>query len=446
VELEDIGDLTTLIGKNSSGKSNLLEALNLFFTEMSPEIERNTTFNDYLWYNRKTKEPIEFIVTIEFGKELKDIITEEVYHSLDLEETDNNLTICRQIVSSPPDKALWKTKYVKINGASLIENSKLVKKPIKPKKVKTSPPPSPSPESPELDLLPELLQNISEAIKGKFKLIFTTRDVSGPTNLWNRTSIVPQGTQNQLINLHESTNTIDEEKWSKIEDFLEEVPSFKGKLDIIRGKIFIKDRRIRFPMSLIGGGHQEILSLVPSLIESDVIIGIEEPETHLHSELARNFFNILKKASENCQIFITTHFPVFVDKADIENTWIIRIKSNETKAIRIEKRGDLKSVLYELGYKPSDILFADKILLVEGWTEKEVLPILAEKMGYTLLEKGISIFPTRGKDQSKYHLKMWAEITKNAEIPIFMLLDKDAEKEKKELLKENLINKNCIHL
>lgn len=218
------------------------------------------------------------------------------------------------------------------------------------------------------------------------------------------------------------------------------------KMDFIRNEIHIKESRIRFPIRLIGGGFQELLNIVPSLVEEDTIVGIEEPETHLHPKLARDLFSSLKKASESCQILITTHFPAFVDKGDLGSTWIVRRVKNKTEAIRIKEEGDLNNIFYELGYKPSDVLFADKILLVEGWTEREVLPILAQKLEYNLLKEGISIFPTRGKEQGKHHLKMWAEITKNARVSIFMLLDKNAEREKNELLEAKSIDKKHIHL
>lgn len=283
-------------------------------------------------------------------------------------------------------------------------------------------------------------------IKAEFKLIPTTRNESSPINLWDRTSIIPSDTQNQLIDLHESITQQDEEKWSEFIEFLEEVPSLAGKMDFIRREIHIKESGIRFPIALIGGGDQEILNLIPPLIAESTIVGIEEPETHLHSKLARDFFNVLKKASEKCQILITTHSPVFVDKADLGSTWIVRMENNKTKASRIKEEGDLNNIFFELGYKPSDVLFADKILLVEGWTEKEVLPILAQKLGYNLLKEGITIFPTRGKEQGKYHLKMWAEITKNTQVPIFMLLDKNAKTEKEKIVKERLIDGDYVHL
>jgi len=429
--LDNIGNLTTLIGKNSSGKSNILEALNLFFSEFDQEIEKNAPFNEYLWYGRKTKDPIEFNVTIEFRDEFKEIITKEISDVFGLKKTSNNITICRQIVSPSENTALWRTTSIRVDDIPLMENGKLTGKNV---------------ETANPDLLQKLLQNLSKVVKQKFKLIPITRNESTPINLWDRPSIIPQATQNQLFTLHDSTTRLDEEKWSKTMELLMKVPSLVDKIDFVHSQIHIKESRIRFPIGLIGGGYQELLNIVPPLIEDGTIVGIEEPETHLHPELARDLFNILTEASKNCQILITTHFPVFVDKVNFGSTWIVRREKNKTEAIRIEEEGDLNNIFYELGYKPSDVFFADKILLVEGWTEKEVLPILAQKLGYNLLKKGISIFPTRGKDQGKYHLKMWAEITKNAQVPIFMLLDKNAEKEKKEILEAKSIDEDYIHL
>lgn len=41
---------------------------------------------------------------------------------------------------------------------------------------------------------------------------------------------------------------------------------------------------------------------------------------------------------------------------------------------------------------------------------------------------------------------MWVQITKNADVPIFMLLDKNAEKELNDILKQKLIEEDHTHL
>lgn len=94
----------------------------------------------------------------------------------------------------------------------------------------------------------------------------------------------------------------------------------------------------------------------------------------------------------------------------------------------------------------SDVFFADRILFVEGPSEKEIIPILAEKLGIDLIEHGIEILPMRGKDKGKYHIKMWSEISKNTQLPTYFLFDGDAKKEVKEALEEGFLSKGNSHV
>jgi len=108
------------------------------------------------------------------------------------------------------------------------------------------------------------------------------------------------------------------------------------------------------------------------------ILAIEEPETHLHPNLTRIFFNVLKKVSEKKQIMITTHSPIFLDLANLGSYWICRQENRETKVYRIERAKDLRTVSCELEIRPSHVLLADKILFVEGAVDKKVYSIWAE--------------------------------------------------------------------
>jgi predicted ATP-dependent endonuclease of OLD family len=115
------------------------------------------------------------------------------------------------------------------------------------------------------------------------------------------------------------------------------------------------------------------------------------------------------------------------------NTWIVSREGRETKVRRIKESTDLKYLFYELGVKPSDIFFSNGLVFVEGESDKVVISILAEKMGIDFKEYGLTVIPTRGKSSGVYHLQLWTEIAKNTQIPFFMILDKDAEKEAKKL-------------
>ncbi|WKK26982.1 AAA family ATPase [Streptomyces olivoreticuli] len=102
--LEDCGQLNVLIGKNNSGKSNLLSAIRLFFdffqksgavATISPGVSRSTD-----WHANDTSQPIEIRVTLELSdderKNLTDAIGEEtpqVRNALSSENLGNLVTV-----------------------------------------------------------------------------------------------------------------------------------------------------------------------------------------------------------------------------------------------------------------------------------------------------------------------------------------------------------------
>lgn len=174
------------------------------------------------------------------------------------------------------------------------------------------------------------------------------------------------------------------------------------------------------------------------------IFAIEEPETHLHPDLSRKFFNTLKDISKNKQIIITTHSPIFIDTLALKNAWICRKENMETKIYRIQRSEDLRIINYELGIRPSDIFFANRILFVEGTIDKTVYRIWAEKRKIDLASPNIKVISLRGKSRGKRHLKAWAEVTENIPVSIYMILDKDAKDEAEKLMNTELIERRQI--
>lgn len=84
VELNGLGSLNIIIGKNSSGKSNLLEALGVFYGDFSIIGGNTAGLNEYYWFDRKTiGNPIEFEVHFEMSKnEIEDILTPQIVEEL----------------------------------------------------------------------------------------------------------------------------------------------------------------------------------------------------------------------------------------------------------------------------------------------------------------------------------------------------------------------------
>lgn len=64
-----------------------------------------------------------------------------------------------------------------------------------------------------------------------------------------------------------------------------------------------------------------------------------------------------------------------------------------------------------------------KVLLVEGITEEILLPAFSKYLGFDFYKEGIHIIAAGGKNQV---VKMYYELIEELKIPIFLLLDKDA--------------------
>ncbi len=174
----------------------------------------------------------------------------------------------------------------------------------------------------------ELLQSLSRFLNGKFRLIQAARNMTAsPSRFGDRASFMQTSTEGELVAQGQSLERDQQEKWSSIEEFVTAISPNIQDVRIISSQIHVKERgtNTRLPVSLIGGGHQEIFSLAHELKKGPYFVyGLEEPEQHLHPELAREFFDTLKTLSKDNQVFLTTHSTIFVDKAELSSTWIVR--------------------------------------------------------------------------------------------------------------------------
>jgi len=231
-----------------------------------------------------------------------------------------------------------------------------------------------------------------------------------------------------------------------MEDFTG-IPSLKELKVRAGNQMRCKEGYNYFPLSDIGGGDQEVMALTFLLRSLDQnIFAIEEPEAHLHSNLSRILFNIMKDVCENKQIIISTHSSIFIDTLNLNYAWIFRKEGLETKLYRIQEADNLITVSYELGIRPSDIFFADRILFVEGSIDKTVYRIWAKKKGIDLISPNISVIPLKGKTKGNRHLKIWNEVTKNIPVSFYIILDKDAKPQADKLIERGLIASRQISI
>ena len=134
------------------------------------------------------------------------------------------------------------------------------------------------------------------------------------------------------------------------------------------------------------------------------IIAIEEPESHLHPAAIHQLNDVIVSLSENNQVILTTHNPLFVDRQDIKSNIIVD-KGKATPAKDIKQIRDL------LGIKASDNLVnASYVLVVEGNDDaiimKSLLSTLSEKLEKNIKNNLLIIDPIGGAGNLSYKLTL----------------------------------------
>ncbi len=429
LDMDDVGDIVILVGANSSGKTNIIDALTLFFNELTPEIQRNIgSIPDYTWFDRDATIPITFDMTIELNKEDADTIFPKETPSDFIIETGNIIRLVRRI-EGQPNAAMWTTELVEVNyriihGASAETDSE-----GKPRLLS--------------EFVGRILQNLTTRAKGKFVFIPAARDTIVTYTGFNpRVSIINPSTLGDLRTLAQTGKRVELRQWQNLERFVRRVAPYIEDMRVLEGDFNIRERDSGspFPVHWVGGGYQAMLMLIYQLIKQpDAIFGIDEPELHLHPALARKFLDILKDIASEQQLFLTTQSPIFVDRSELNNVWLVKKIGGSSQITRLREVQDLSHIAVELDIRPSDIFYSNAVVFVEGPSDKVVLPILAQKMGLNFEAGEISFIPTYGKSQGKYHLNTFIESTKAANIPFFMILDKGAGKETRDFVKKGVL-------
>lgn len=200
----------------------------------------------------------------------------------------------------------------------------------------------------------------------------------------------------------------------------------------------------------------EILSsnLIEPRLKKDDILNLDYSViTGYATEILNNSLDIVEKSSpdfsinqklaeyENSVFFIDKTTSTLLDnKIDYAN--IIQILPDMPVNLRwlkmIASLNDIISARekYQLKFPIREVV------LVEGITEEILLPAFSKFLGFDFYEKGIHIIPAGGKNQV---VKLYYELAEELKIPIFVLLDRDAEENIKQITPK-LRKQDRIHL
>jgi len=189
---------------------------------------------------------------------------------------------------------------------------------------------------------------------------------------------------------------------------------------------------VRFNPMHMSFGIQQTIILVTRLLtmKTGSILILEEPENHLHARSQRRLLDLLRERSKGIQVFLTTHSCVLTGCSDDIQTYLVRKQQGITSIRPIEEPNELRLVKNELGHRNVDFYGYDCVVFTEGDTEDIVLPLVANSMGYDLIQKGIKVTNIRGAGKVS-KIEEYLRYLKDSDVTPFVVADGDKQVAKK---------------
>lgn len=407
-----VGLVTALVGANNSGKSSFLRALNSFFNYKK---EHDDFISGHHQYGPRSYPRIELV----FGR----LPDEQKIHEL----AENNKLTLR---FSYKPKTQQPAFHAKRNGKY---------------------------QAIDISFIDHLKQFID------YVLIPSNRDVSNFQ--WQEEALLPVVIHEYLARHLQNRDTVtphfkkasgylERTALNKIAKHLVKYYGIKSNLEFhigydgeINYKHFLNQIRFKvkeqggyFDINDCGSGIQSLAiialyRLISSLRSSNIIIGVEEPESNLHPQAQKQLVASLKQVGTEgweSQIVFTTHSTVLVDQLDHSDVILVRKVSDTNRGFRTSltqikpnflARHNLEQMRYYKfhKYRNSDFFYSKLVILVEGENDTEILRVLMEQKKIEIDNLPVSILNLNGIDNLKYPFYLLKEL----KLPYFIILDKD---------------------
>jgi len=226
---------------------------------------------------------------------------------------------------------------------------------------------------------------------------------------------------------------------------------------------YYKQGDINLPENYNGLGYSNLIYMILELagfiekfknnkeenFSNILVVLIEEPEAHMHPQMQQVFISeitkLTKEAKNNhgicIQLVITTHSSHILSESGIdidkgfnriryfnrlitknENMSLVKIKVQDFNNLKIRnEKNTFRFLKQYLTLHKSDLFFADKVIMVEGTTERLLIPLMIKKTVPKLCNEYVTILEIGGA-----YAHIFKEILEFIEIKTLIVTDIDS--------------------
>lgn len=408
----EVGMFNTFVGKNDSGKSIIIRALDVFFNEKKFDIK-------YMYKGCGTTDKTTVQISFQCPSELDvdDLALDELGY-LTIGKTwwlDNGKVKTEDYYISydfddEKYQDVWNKKEQELNalindiGVEPEKSGRGKKNIVRIKQIKEN---VTSARSDKQHLLGELLNNLKNVYEiklPKYSCFDADQSIDiGATPFQSQfkplisdyfdeqdtvTGTLQTGLEIRLANEFEQIRQYMSKNIPNIKklnpttqyDWKKAVTSFDLNLEL-------ESELFEVPIAYRGTGFRRLLMVAyfeylanKELVENR-IFSIEEPETYLHPSAQQDLLSSILNLSEDSQFFITTHSPVFAGASKGESSILV---SKDSSGLSHYSKGDsiIEKIIQELGIKPDYYLIRSSkfLIFVEGPDDVTFVKTAAKKI------------------------------------------------------------------
>ena len=485
----DFERLTMLIGNNDSGKSSLLDIIEIALIPNGRPDE-----NDFHASSTgEIDERIEIAIQFAIDPEEEDVLEFSIGQYVVYRAIYTQDNVIKEFRAEVPKNEELRVNFPTLSAA---EQKAIIEK-YDPDALETT-----SNSDNRIDWFNQFITTVEKVedwkeIPANFQKIlprtqrFGAMDYASPENLINRTvkqvfetvlfEELEEGEEGErelkksLKDIEEEAEQKINEKVAELEDYIQryapsvEKITYKPQIDFSRGfqsgDFKVDEGRGEHYLNKSGDGTKRKIFMATTDWDREVTLAIQaeegalpdiiraydEPDTNLDYHAQRQLYKSISDISipekSNIQSIICTHSPLMIDRAPAKSIRMLSMGEDGLPFVdRLQVGTDekvekfLSEVARDLGITNSLMFYENCFVFVEGETEANALPLFYKTLyNHSMLEDGINIINVKGKSAFKGFLRLFSR--NRQELALF-LMDQDCADTYEDKMTEQVLREN----